>query len=286
MFGYVTADPALLADEARRRYGAAYCGLCRTLRREFSSLSRLTLNYDMTFLVLLLGSLDEPAETAGEKRCAAHPRRAQPFFYHAWTAYGAAMNVMLAYYKCLDDWHDDRNLLRWGEARLFRRACQKAARAYPRQASAVEACLARLSAIERAGLPDPDGAANCFGALMGELFVPDPAGRWASDLRAVGEGLGRFIYTLDAVLDLEEDARKGRYNPLSALAAERTIGDFRDELSLLIGECAAAFERLPLVQDAALLRNILYFGVWLRYNKALERQSPGEGGPPHDIGPL
>ncbi|MCI8525498.1 MAG: hypothetical protein HFF17_06155 [Oscillospiraceae bacterium] len=280
MFGYVTADPALLTEEERRRYGAAYCGLCRTLRREFSSLSRLTLNYDMTFLVLLLNALYEPPEVSGEKRCAAHPRRPQPFFHSRWTAYGAAMNVMLAYYNCLDDWHDDRSVLKWGEARLLRGACHRAAGAYPRQAAAVEACLARLSEIERRGLPDPDGAANCFGALMGALFVPDPESRWAADLYAAGAGLGRFIYTLDAVLDLPEDLRKGRYNPLLALAAGRRAADFQDELSMLIGESAAAFERLPLVQDAALLRNILYSGVWLRYRRAVDGQTAGEGGPP------
>ena len=49
---------------------------------------------------------------------------------------------------------------------------------------------------------------------------------------------------------------------------------------MLIGESAAAFERLPLVQDAALLRNILYSGVWLRYRRAVDGQTAGEGGPP------
>ena len=34
----------------------------------------------------------------------------------------------------------------------------------------------------------------------------------------------------------------------------------------LLARCARSFERLPCVEDADLLRNILYSGVWLKYN--------------------
>ena len=36
---------------------------------------------------------------------------------------------------------------------------------------------------------------------------------WDARLRPFGEALGRFIYLLDAVIDLPEDLRHGRYNP-------------------------------------------------------------------------
>lgn len=278
MFGYVTADWTQLDEAQRQRYRACYCGLCRALRQDFSQPSRLALTYDITFLVLLLASLYEPEETAGSARCPAHPLRRQDHWLCTCTEYGAAMNVILAYYNCLDDWRDDRSPLKWAEARLLRRPCRKAEGAYPRQAAAVARELERLSALERRGIPDPDGAANCFGRLLGELFVPDPEDRWAGLLRTVGEGLGRFVYILDAAVDLPEDLRQGRYNPLSAMAAQG-CADFREHLELLIGESTAAFERLPLVQDAALLRNILYAGVWLPYTRAMHRQTTKEGGP-------
>ena len=40
----------------------------------------------------------------------------------------------------------------------------------------------------------------------------------------------------------------------------------RDIFELLLARCARSFERLPCVEDADLLRNILYSGVWLKYN--------------------
>ena len=39
-------------------------------------------------------------------------------------------------------------------------------------------------------------------------------------------------------------------------------------LLLMIGECTDAFERLPLVENVEILRNILYSGVWVRYGKS------------------
>lgn len=282
MFGYVIANLETLDEIQQQRYRACYCGLCHAIRQEYSSLARLSLNYDMTFLVLLLNSLYEPEEADGIARCVAHPFQPRNYWLSRCTRYCAAMNVALAYYNCMDDWQDDRKVSGLLEAQLFRTAKQKITAAYPRQTSSITEALLALNSLERSGRPDPDGAANSFGRLMGEIFVMDESDYWAPTLRTVGEGLGRYIYLLDAVIDLEHDLRRGRYNPLSELARSgRKTVDFQDDLTLLIGECAAAFEQLPLVQDAELLRNILYSGLWIKFYQALDKQTGanGKGGP-------
>jgi len=89
----------------------------------------------------------------------------------------------------------------------------------------------------------------------------------------MGEALGRFIYLTDALLDLPDDIIKGRYNPLCSRADSNSIqSDFRPILTMMIGECCDAFERLPLTQDLDLLRNILYSGVWTRYQKHISKE--------------
>ena len=40
---------------------------------------------------------------------------------------------------------------------------------------------------------------------------------------------------------------------------------------MLAGQCAQALDRLPLVQDAGILREIVYSGVWSRYHQARAR---------------
>ena len=98
---------------------------------------------------------------------------------------------------------------------------------------------------------------------MGELFLWRED-RWSPILRRAGEHLGRFIYLLDALEDLEKDSRRGSYNPLAGILAE---GATREEvLDILVNQmssCAGELDKLPLVQDAGILKNILYTGVWL-----------------------
>ena len=79
--------------------------------------------------------------------------------------------------------------------------------------------------------------------------------------------LGKLIYFMDAACDLEEDRKKGQYNPLALLGVQ-SGADFRPQLTLLAGDAAEAFEGLPIVQDAAILQNILYSGVWTRFEAA------------------
>ena len=107
MFGYVTANWKELTKEQQRRYGAVYCGICRRIRVQAGNTARLGLSYDMAFLALLLMSLYEPEETAGEKACLMHPLKKRPWVDNKYIQYAADMNVVLGYYNCLDDWQDD-----------------------------------------------------------------------------------------------------------------------------------------------------------------------------------
>ena len=57
MFGYVIANLEGLTQAQKDRYKGCYCGLCRVLKQRHGFSGRLTLTYDMTFLVLLLSAL-------------------------------------------------------------------------------------------------------------------------------------------------------------------------------------------------------------------------------------
>ena len=86
---------------------------------------------------------------------------------------------------------------------------------------------------------------------------------WAPTLRQMGFFLGRFIYLLDAAMDYEKDAKKGKYNPYLAMGTGKDWPRWEEYLVLTMGRCTDAFEKLPLVQDKPLLDNILYSGVWV-----------------------
>ena len=60
MFGYIYVNKGELKIREFEQYRAHYCGLCRRLYDSHGLTGRLTLNYDMTFLKILLENLYDP----------------------------------------------------------------------------------------------------------------------------------------------------------------------------------------------------------------------------------
>ena len=266
MFGYVTASMRELTKEQQRRYSAVYCGICRRIREQSGQLARLGLSYDMAFLAVLLMSLYEPEEFGGKNSCALHPITRRDWIDNDFVRYAADMNVALSYYNCLDDWQDDgKRSAKW-LAESYKKHLPDIESRWPRQCQAIRDSIAALSDLETAGCPNPDEPAGAFGSLMGELLVVRED-LWADTLRKMGNALGRFIYLLDAELDYDTDQRKGKYNPFLARGEEKDWARWEDYLVLTMGRCTNEFEKLPLVQDKALLDNILYSGVWVNYRR-------------------
>lgn len=266
MFGYVTANMKELTKEQEKRYSAVYCGICRQIKARSSGASRLGLSYDMAFLALLLMSLYEPEETSGDKACGIHPCNPRGWVDNEYIQYAADMNVALAYYNAADDWQDDKKLTAKVLRDVFGKNYGEIAQRYPRQCKAIADCIDRLAVLEKENCANPDEPANCFGQLMGELLVYHED-MWAPTLRQMGMALGRFIYLGDAAQDYDRDKRKNKYNPYIAMGMEKDWARWEEYLVLAMGRCTGCFEMLPLVQDKALLNNILYSGVWVNFRR-------------------
>ena len=273
MFGYVTANWKELTKAQQDRYGSIYCGICRDIRLRSGQIARLGLSYDMAFLALLLMSLYEAEETSGKNGCMMHPVKRRPWVDNCFVQYSADMNVALAYYNCLDDWQDDGKVSARIMAENLEKHLPQIRQRWPRQCEAIQDCIEKLSGLEKEGCANPDTPAGVFGRLMGELLVWQED-LWAPTLRQMGDALGRFVYLMDAALDFDKDARKGKYNPYLAMGTGKDPARWEEYLVLTMGRCTSYFEKLPLVQDKALLDNILYSGVWVNYRGKRKEEDP------------
>ncbi len=271
MFGYVTIDKPELKVKEFYRYKSYYCGLCRTLKEEYGFRGRMTLSYDMAFLVLFLTSLYETPTKELQSHCPLHPVKKIPMLQNEISEYGAKMNILLVYFKCEDDWKDDKSLKGIAGMHLFRKKAKELCKEYKRQAQVIQKQLKVLAVYEEQQEETLDLAAGAFGKLMAELFVYKED-MWEQELRNFGFYLGKFIYIMDAYDDLEEDLKTGSYNPLKAVKKNsKDDNDYENTvqqiLVMMMAEATAAFEKLPLLWDSEILRNILYSGVWAKYNK-------------------
>lgn len=276
MFGYVTINKPELKVREYDRYRSFYCGLCHILKERHGRLGQFTLTYDMTFLVILLSSLYEPATVCEKKRCIAHPAKQHLQCHNTVTEYCADMNLALAFHKFLDDWKDDKSIKGISGMNLLHGKYEKVAAKYPKTCSNIEKYLHELSVYEKNNIQDIDKTAGCFGKLMGCLF-DYKQDIWSPYLKRFGFYLGKFIYIMDAYLDLEDDKNCGHYNPLMNLSLTMNCDSFdqtcRSLLELMMGNACHEFEKLPLEQDVEILRNILYAGVWRKYDFYMQKKS-------------
>ncbi|MDO4502571.1 MAG: DUF5685 family protein [Coriobacteriia bacterium] len=267
MFGFINTNVDALSPEEEARYKEAYCGLCHALGSRTGQHTRMALSHDLTFLALLHMSLYDPEETKHQTACVMHPLTKRTWTQNEYLDYAADMTVALAYFKLLDNWSDDHSHPSRLAALTLKKRWLEISDRWPRQAQAIEAGMAAISQIEQDDHGNPDAAANAFGLIMGEIFVHQED-FWENPLRMMGRQLGRFIYLMDAAVDLEEDRQKGSYNPFAH--ADFTQDQIHDLLTVYMGYVTEVFEKLPLVEDVNLLRNVLYSGVWQRWNSLHE----------------
>lgn len=265
MFGYITINKEELKIKDYNTYEGYYCGLCRELGKRHGQLSRLTLTYDMTFLLLLLSSLYETEPKTAKVRCPVHPTAKHLALTNEFTEYAADMNILLTYYNLQDDWMDEKKLSSLAMSGFLKKACADISERYPSKARAVQQYIEKLTECEREKNPCLDTAAGYTGEMLGEIFCCRED-EWSGSLRKMGFYLGKFIYLCDAWEDLEQDKKRGNYNPLLFQEASADPEEhIRSILTMMAAECAREFEKLPILVHADILRNILYSGIWTKY---------------------
>lgn len=229
MFGYVIPCKEKLTQEEWQSYRAAYCGLCHTLKQRYGFLAQFLLNYDFTFLALLLRQ-DSQAPCVRCRRCIAAPIKGRNACEGDEAMAAAAdISVLLVYWKLKDQVADERGLRRL-PARLMLGGMwftfRKARRKNPGLNEEIGRQLGELQRLERANCASIDQTAEQFARIMTAMVPPS----WKeSDRRSLEQllyHLGRWIYLVDAWDDLEDDLKRGRYNPVAS-RFQLTPGDLQ-----------------------------------------------------------
>lgn len=276
MFGYITVNKAEMKFKEFDIYQSYYCGICRDLKRKYGIGGQIALSYDMTFLAILLTGLYEPETRQGSCKCVAHPFESHKTRNNIFTEYAADMNLLFAYYKCQDDWEDEKKIWKLLYGKLLEGKKEKLKSIYAEKIRRINLFMQDFSDAEKSESADIDTLGGLFGKVMAEMMAVRED-EWAKDLRRLGFFLGKFIYLCDAYEDIEQDMKKGTPNPLKQ---KYESADFEEEcrtiLMMMMSECCREFEQLPILENVEILRNILYSGVWGRYEAVHEKRKQGQ----------
>lgn len=271
MFGYVKPQIPELKVKEYELYKSAYCGLCRTMGKKTGCVSKMTLNYDFVFLVLLRKVAEKRTGEIKMRRCIAHPLKRRPMLeIDDSLVYCARASVMLTKLKLKDNVNDSHGFKRLlarmvALVSIFFKKTDKSLRELEDK---LRGYIEQLSSLEKQNTDSIDTVADVFGKLLSSVASYNLDSNEATMSAKIGYHLGKWIYIIDAIDDFADDIKTGSFNPIvNAFGGE--IGDFgknilRTGLMLELDELSMALESLDFSHHRdveGVLKNIIYQGM-------------------------
>ena len=269
MFGYLRPEISELKVREYELYKSVYCGLCKSMGKDYGILTRLTLSYDCTLLAMFAISLKGECSHVKDGRCVVNPLKKCRFCSSEGDGFrfAGAVSVIMTYYK-LSDTISDRGLIKRGAARLlkglFRRSYKRAEKAFPDIAVSVKEMLGRQQQAENneSGI---DSASEPTAALLSELCRSLSQDEMQKRiLGTFGYYLGRWIYIMDAADDLEKDMKHNSFNPFRKHISDdisQTMSYCNEVLNMTVAQLVPAYDLLELDSYKEILDNVMYFGL-------------------------
>lgn len=313
MLGYVKIDKGELKVREYEVYTGYYCGVCKSIGRRYGQLPRMVLSYDAAFLAILLASLSDESDTPVQEHCIAHPViKKKTLIRNRAIDYAGDVMLILAWYKLADDAADEGKVYAKPVMLMMKRIFRRLNSLYPELCSSVKCHLSALSALEREKCASIDMAAEAFSKIMEDIFTEGLQAVYGSEppqqtspgadrsdygisgasgmqngpcgfaspgndtrelLARAGYHLGKWVYMIDAVDDIEENIESGAYNPLLFRfkfdAANETADEFRARIEpdlrfnlyhylAMLSRCT---DSLDIRKNAGIIENVIYFGL-------------------------
>ncbi len=289
MFGYVNVKSPELKVKELEFYRGTYCGLCHSMGKCTGQCSRMTLSYDFVLLALVRFIFKEDHSTISfrQSRCIAHPfKKRNTMNQNSSLDYCADTSAILTYQKTVDDLHDEHGMKKLLARLVFPFVSHARKKAFKhnerlRELDAkVAALLNELSDIESSPTSGVDSPAECFGRLLGEIMS---FGLDTGDARIAyefGRNIGAWIYIADAIDDIPEDIKRGRYNPVVKLYGGRAPTDTELEMISLalknhLYGAEASFDLMPTEENSVkhIIENIIYLGLTEKIDEITKKQA-------------
>lgn len=252
-------------------YRSFYCGTCKRIAKLYGTCARMTTNYDITFLEILIFSYLGARPTFKEAGCILNPFKKKQYVVADETLDRlVAFNALLSFYNLEDDVIDGEGLKKMIPKDLLKKSRRRARKSLSKCDEIIRQRYAELREAEQAKCDSIDRAADPFGRMMRDCVAELLGSRFCDTLGGLCYQIARYIYLIDGIDDLEKDHKRGQYNPyLAAYSDFDTRAAFldrhRDEIAgglyATISKCAEYYRALNLTEAKDLLDNIILRGL-------------------------
>ena len=285
MFGYIKPFRPELKIREAEDYKAVYCGLCKELGRSYGIFARMTLSYDFAFMAMFFMSLNSEICPSFEKcSCIAHPFKKQcRCLENRAVSLAAKAAMILTYYKIKDDLSDKGFLGRVRAVLLlpFASSARKKALSSGEEAKKIDLCAAKMieeqRAVEAKKSSLSDEAAEPTAKFLSEIISLGGNEENKRILERFGYLLGRYIYLCDALDDLEDDIKKGNYNPF-IFGGEKAVSEAKAVLFMTTAELSDDLELLELDKYKEIVENTICLGLTAEVERIISKKGGEQNG--------
>ena len=267
MFGYVTPFKPDLKMREYEAYKSVYCGLCREMGKQFGPFARLTLSYDFAFLAMFELAVKNKMPEFENCRCAVNPLKKKTCAKSCGELdFSSSVAMIMLYYKVVDNIRDGKGLKKipWLFLKPFAKSAhKKASKKYPKVEEGIASAINRQYDVEKSTDFCVDESADpTASALASVCGCIDESRR--EDLERFGYFLGRWVYLIDALDDIEDDIKTKNYNPFLNGCGE-TIDEMKEyakgSINATAAELQLSLEKLDIKVFKPIIYNIIYLGL-------------------------
>lgn len=280
MFGYVKYDLPNLYVKDTVLYRSMYCGLCKSIGCTCGQKARLVLNYDLTFLSLLLHNVLDVDIKIEKQRCAIHWFRKRPIAVPDELSKRIAdLNVLLAYHKFNDD-VIDKNGGRFKRS-FFSKAYKKASKREKEIDKIIKNRYQSLVEYEKTNGDSTDISADFFGLMIQDVVKVLCGDKATNELLELSYELGKWIYLIDALDDIDKDIKRKNFNVFVNLykdckSSKEIKEKYKGEIEFLFAQTLMAIaektKEVKFYFNHDLIDNVLMLGLREQTKKILEKK--------------
>lgn len=287
MFGYISPLKNDLKIREYNYFKSYYCGLCYCIKENFGNIPRLTLSYDLTFIGFLLDGLNDVPLTNKSVRCIKHPRK-DILIYSKTEAleYVATLSIILSNIKLEDNISDENSLKSKIYSLVLSPNNKKIKDKYINIQNIIQNYINQLSTLEKTkDFNSLDEICHPFSHIMGMILKMFPS-KFEGDsdlirdyLYKMGYFIGKWIYLVDALDDLESDMLKNQFNPYNVLYNKDNLNYkelinkiiFDAEFNILnaVSSCSDYLGKISFKKHKEILKNIIDLGMINKYYEIL-----------------
>ena len=282
MFGYLNIEKAKLQEDKQGVWQTFMCGMCFSTKKQFGNIPRLFISNDVNFFNVLFHGVTNADVQVEQRRCFSSPFKKRSVLEQTPLVDKMSVaNVLLTYWNLYDDVVDGGGVKKKTAYRALRGAYGKARRLLPDLDDMLSQRYEQLRQMEERNVDSLDAVSHSF-ALLSQEFAFYVLGQETNEhLDALCYNLGKWIYLIDALDDVEKDLKRGNYNPFIScykLKKANELSAKYDEVQFLmfavLNRVAMSYNDLNIGKYNCILQNVLYDAIRDKTKEILSIYAP------------